>query len=115
MENYTIQSETQDKANLKWNWGAFMMPLQFGIGNKAYLCLLALIPILSFIWIFVAGAKGAKWAFESGDFDTVKEFNASMKTWNRAGAVMAIICAIAIAVYVVLLVAISSSIMPLIN
>ena len=86
-------------AMLKWNWGAFMMPLQFGIGNKAYLCLLTLVPFLNFVWMFVAGFKGAEWAYNSGEFATEAEFNASMRTWNRAGFVYFLIGAIAIALY----------------
>ena len=41
----------------KWNWGAFMMNIMWGIGNKSYLTLLCLIPLFNIIWIFVCGAK----------------------------------------------------------
>ena len=89
--------ENNTQAKLGWSWGAFMMPVQFGIGNKAYLCLLTLIPFFNLIWIFVAGAMGAKWAYESGEFESVETFNASMRTWNRAGFVTFAIAAVVMA------------------
>lgn len=89
---------------LGWNWGAFMFPFQFGIGTKAYLTLLVLVPFLNFIWLFVSGAQGAKWAYDSGCFKNVDEFNGAMKSWNRAGLVSAIIVAVVIALYVLLFV-----------
>lgn len=93
----------EKEANLGWNWGAFMMPLQFGIGNKAYLTLLILVPFLNFVWYFVCGAQGAKWAFDSGYFANVDEFNGAMKTWNRSGFVMFIFVLAAFAFYFLLL------------
>jgi hypothetical protein len=69
----------------KWNWGAFSFNMIWGIGNHAYLTLLCLVPFLNIIWIFVCGANGNRWAWESGKFKNVEEFLAVQKTWNRAG------------------------------
>lgn len=101
----------EEKARVGWNWGAFMMPFQFGIGNKAYLCLLTIVPLLNFIWIFVAGFNGAKWAYESGEFNTVAEFNASMRTWNRAGLVTFIITVVVLVLYFAFFATLLSSIL----
>lgn len=98
MENYNAL-----QPKLGWNWGAFIMPLQFGFGNKAYLALLTLVPLLNVVWMFVTGAQGAQWAYDSGAFRTVEEFNGAMESWNRAGKILAIICAVLIALYVLLL------------
>lgn len=105
MTNYDLSTK---EAKLGWNWGAFMMPLQFGMGNKAYLAFLALIPVLSIIWIFVTGSQGAKWAFESGAFANIDEFNGAMESWNRAGKIMAIICAVIIVFYIAIIVALGN-------
>lgn len=85
------ENKSPDKAKLGWNWGAFMFPMQFGIGTKTYRCLFALIPVLNIIWIFVSGFKGSEWAFESGEYGSVKEYNAVMSSWNRAGLVTFIV------------------------
>ena len=75
----------------KWNWGAFCFNIFWGIGNHAYLTLLCLVPFLNIVWIFVCGASGNKWAWQSGEFKSVEEFLAVQKTWNRAGLVSFII------------------------
>ncbi|CAI3639112.1 ribonuclease G [Clostridium neonatale] len=58
----------------KWNWGAFMMNIMWGIGNKSYLTLLCLIPLFNIIWIFVCGAKGNEWAWKNGNYSSPEEF-----------------------------------------
>lgn len=91
-----------NEPNFKFNWGAFLMTLPFGFANKAWMCFLSLIPGLGFIFQIVAGICGAKWAYESGEFATVEEFNAVMKSWNRAGLWTLIV----LAIYIVLFIAI---------
>lgn len=75
---------------LKFNWGALMFAPIFGIANKAWLCLLSLVPGIGFIFSIVSGFCAPKWAYDSGEFQTVEEFNAVMKSWNRAGVASAI-------------------------
>lgn len=82
-----------------WNWGAFMFTYVWGIGNSAYLTLLVFVPLLNLIWPFVCGFKGNEWALNSGTFQTVEEFNAAQKTWNKAGLVMFIVMLAFIALY----------------
>lgn len=91
---------TPKEPRLKWNWGAFMLTLPFAIGNCAYLGLLCLVPGLNFIWCFFAGAEGARWAYESGMFANIDEFNGAMESWNRAGKIMFIVCIALILFYV---------------
>lgn len=74
-----------------WNWGAFMYNIFWGIGNKTYLPLLTLIPILNIVWIFVVGFKGNEWARQKGDYQDVDTFKTVQATWNRAGLVQSII------------------------
>ena len=75
----------------KWNWGAFMYNMIWGIGNKCYLPLLCLIPCFNLIWIFVCGAKGNEWAWQAGTCKDLETFKAVQDTWNRAGFVSFII------------------------
>ena len=69
----------------KFNWGAFMLNMIWGIGNKSYLTFLCLVPVLNVVWVFVCGFKGNQWAWDSGCFKTAEEFEATQATWNRAG------------------------------
>lgn len=86
-----------------WNWGAFAFNWIWGIGNKTYLPLLALIPIFDIVWIFICGAKGNEWAWKDGHYTDVESFKNTQATWNRAGLVMFIIQVVLIALYILLL------------
>lgn len=71
----------------KWNWGAFMFNIWWGIGNKTYLPLLCFIPYFNFIWVFVCGFKGNEWAWKKGQYtpNDVEKFLTIQNTWNRGG------------------------------
>ena len=98
MENSNIQYSNQEVPQeiKKWNWGAFMYNIFWGIGNKCYLPLLCLVPILQIVWIFVCGAKGNEWAWKKGDYKNPEEFLLVQSTWSRAGFVAFIVVIVAI-------------------
>lgn len=75
----------------KWNWGAFLLSIPWGFGNKTYLPLLTLIPVFGFFWMFVCGLKGNEWAWRNNQYRDIEEFNRVQETWNRAGLVMIIV------------------------
>jgi len=87
----------------KWNWGAFMFNFAWGVGNKAWLALLCLIPIFNIVWVFVCGAKGNEWAWKTGEFKDVETFLAVQKTWNRAGLVSFIITIVFVVIYFIMI------------
>ena len=97
--NYSYQ-EMPDELR-KWNWGAMMFNIFWGIGNKAYMPLLCLIPCFSFIWMFVCGAKGNEWAWNAGTYQNLETFKAAQDSWNRAGFVSFIIAVVCIALYII--------------
>lgn len=102
MSPKTNELSAQDEDLIKkWNWGAFVLPVMWGIGNKAYWSLLCMIPVFGWFWRFVSGLKGNEWAYKSsgvGPKSTLK----IQESWNRAGKLVLII-AIIIAVLVVLI------------
>ena len=87
----------------KWNWGAFMFNMMWGIGNKSYLPLLCLIPFFNLIWIFVCGAKGNEWAWKKGEYTDAETFLAVQRTWSRAGFFMFIVTIISLVINVLFL------------
>lgn len=106
----------KQKFGTKWNWGAFVNPIGFGVGNRAYLCLLALVPILNIVWIFIAGAKGESWALANSEnvYRDEEEFRKIMDTWKRGGLVQFIILAVVIVAEIVIFtVALSAAITSL--
>ncbi|MDR3072138.1 MAG: hypothetical protein LBU41_01455 [Clostridiales Family XIII bacterium] len=88
----------------KWNWGAFMYTYIWGVGNRAYLTLLCLVPLLNLVWPFVCGALGNQWAWKSGHFKDLKTFEATQETWNRAGFVAFLIAIAGLAILIVTLI-----------
>jgi len=69
----------------RWSWGAFLMSWIWGIGNKTYIALLALIPVVGLVMIFVLGAKGNEWAWRNKRWPSVEEFKRVQKTWAWVG------------------------------
>lgn len=85
----------------KWNWGAFMFNLWWGIGNKVYLSLLCLIPIVNIVMMFILGAKGNEWAWKNNQYRDVEELRRSQESWSRAGLVLFIVSLVGIVLYII--------------
>lgn len=85
----TSSANTETPNNLKrWNWGAFLMTWIWGIANKSYLTLLALIPGFGFIWAFVCGLKGNEWAWKNKKWTNVEEFSRIQQKWSIFGSII---------------------------
>lgn len=87
MMNEELSTQTKTEPTYKWSWGAFSFTWLWGIGNEALLTLFCLIPFFNIVWIFVCGAKGHEWAWKSGKFRSIEEFERVQQTWDRAGLV----------------------------
>ena len=92
-----------------WSWGAFMLGIHWGIGNRVYWPLLSLLivipfigPIIYLVVAIICGIKGHEWAMNSGTFKTVEEYNAAQDTWDRAGKVMFFIMLIMVVISLIL-------------
>jgi len=72
-----------------WNWGAFCLSWIWGIGNKSYLTLWAMIPYFNFVWVFVCGAKGNEWAWKNQKWESIEQFNIHQKKWAMWGGIVA--------------------------
>lgn len=69
----------------KWSWGAFLMNWIWGIGNSTWIALLALIPVVNIVMIFVLGAKGNEWAWRNKKWASVEEFKRIQRIWAWVG------------------------------
>ena len=70
-----------------WNWGAFLLSWVWGIGNGVWIALLALIPGVGGIMMFVLGAKGNEWAWKAKRWSSVEEFRRTQRKWAIAGLI----------------------------
>lgn len=71
----------------KWNWGAFLWPAVWGIGNHVYQALLCCIPIVGFFAAFYVAAKGYELAWRSKRWDSAEQFEKSQRRWALWGLV----------------------------
>ncbi len=69
----------------KWNWGALFLNLIWGLGNRTYIALLCLIPIVGVVMAFVLGAKGNKWAWQNKRWKSIEHFKRVQKIWSWVG------------------------------
>jgi hypothetical protein len=72
----------------RWNWGAFLLNWIWGIGNNTYIALLALVPVVGVVMVFVLGAKGSRWAWQNGRWDSVEHFKGVQRSWAEWGLVI---------------------------
>ena len=68
-----------------WSWGAFLWNWIWAIFNNTWIGLLALIPGVNLIMIFVLGAKGREWAWKNKQWDSVEHFNRVQRKWSVWG------------------------------
>jgi hypothetical protein len=69
----------------RWNWGAFLLNWIWGIGNSVWIALLCLIPVINLVMMFVLGAKGSKWAWQSRSWRDEEHFRRTQRNWAIAG------------------------------
>jgi hypothetical protein len=69
----------------RWNWGAFFLNWIWGIGNSTYIALLALIPVVNIVMIFVLGARGSRWAWRNRYWRDPEHFRRTQRNWAIAG------------------------------
>jgi Cytochrome oxidase complex assembly protein 1 len=72
----------------RWNWGAFLLNWIWGVGNNTFIALLTLIPVVGFVMIFVLGAKGSRWAWRNGRWDSVEHFKRVQRLWAIWGVII---------------------------
>jgi len=89
---------------LKWNWGAFLFPVIWGLVNRTYIALLALLPIANLIMRVYLGIKGYELAWRNNIWHSFEDFKRSQKHFSIGAACVA---GFLIAVYVLNFVAFS--------
>jgi len=96
MDNSKDQSKTDtipDEIH-GWSWGACFLNGIWGVGNRTYSALLAFLPVLNIVMMFILGLNGRKWAWKNKQWESVEHFNRVQKKWDIAGM-------IALAIYVI--------------
>lgn len=71
----------------RWNWGAFLLNVFWGIGNNTYIAFLCLVPLVNVAMPFVLGAKGNEWAWQNKRWESVDHFKRVQKRWAFWGGI----------------------------
>lgn len=74
-----------------WNWSAFLLSWIWAIGHNVWLGLLALVPYIGVIMVFILGFKGNEWAWQHRKFESVEQFKAVELAWTKAGVIVFVI------------------------
>lgn len=85
-------SGTGDSADIPdgvrgWSWGAFFLNWIWGIGNNTWIALLAFVPLVNIVMVFVLGFKGREWAWRNREWKDVEHFNKVQRRWSIAALV----------------------------
>ena len=72
----------------RWNWGAFLLNWIWGVGSNTFIALLTLVPLVGIVMVFVLGAKGSRWAWRNGRWDSVEHFKRVQRQWAIWGIVI---------------------------
>jgi len=70
-----------------WNWGAFFLTWVWGIGNRVWLALIALIPVpfVGLAMMIILGLKGNEWAWQCKKWESVEKFRRRQRIWMYWG------------------------------
>jgi hypothetical protein len=71
----------------RWNWGAFLLNWIWGIGNNTFIALLTFVSFVGLVMPFVLGAKGSRWAWRNGRWDSIAHFKRVQRLWAIWGVV----------------------------
>jgi hypothetical protein len=72
---------------IEWNWGAFFLTWIWGIGNRVWLALVALVPLplVGLAMGILLGIKGNEWAWQCKKWDSVEQFRHRQRIWMYWG------------------------------
>ena len=71
-----------------WNWGAFLLGWVWGLGNRTYIALLSLIPLVNIAFAFVLGWKGSRWAWRNKQWNSPEHFLWAQRSWTIWGVII---------------------------
>lgn len=92
MANEALNDPAEIPAELdRWNWGAFFLSWIWGVGNSTWIALLALIPFVNIVMMFVLGFRGSRWAWQNRAWRSADHFRRSQRGWGIAGLVVWIV------------------------
>lgn len=69
----------------KWNWGAFLLSLLWGISHNTWIVFFVFLPYVGFLMFFVLGFKGNEWAWKNKKWNSIEHFQSTQRKWRNWG------------------------------
>ena len=83
IDNNSGQKHAECPAEIKgWSWGAFLLSWIWAIGNKTWIGLLAIVPIIGFFVAIGLGFKGRELAWKNKQWQSIEHFNEVQRKWS---------------------------------
>ncbi len=73
-----------------WNWGAFFLNFIWSVGNRTWIGLLTLVPLVGYIMPIILGYKGNEWAWKNKRWKNIDHFKRTQKKWAIWGTCIVI-------------------------
>ena len=64
-----------------WNWGAFFLNFVWAIGNRTWIGLLTLVPVIGLPMPVLLGIKGNAWAWQNNHWGGIEHFRIVQRKW----------------------------------
>lgn len=74
-----------------WSWGAFLFTPFWAVGNRVWVGLLALVPVIGFIVSIYMGAKGRELAWKSKKWRDFDHFSSVQRNWSVVAVITTLI------------------------
>lgn len=74
----------------RWSWGAFFLSWIWAIGNRTWIGLLSLVPVVGLIMVIILGIKGREWAWKNKSWRDVDHFNHVQHLWSVWGVAVGV-------------------------
>jgi len=71
-----------------WNWGAFLLNFIWAFGNRTWIGLLSILPIIGYVMPIILGYKGSEWAWRNKRWESIDHFKNAQRRWAVWGTVI---------------------------
>ncbi|CAB5079282.1 hypothetical protein D3OALGA1CA_2362 [Olavius algarvensis associated proteobacterium Delta 3] len=80
-----------------WNWGAFLLNFIWAIGNRTWIGLFSILPIVGYVMPIILGYKGSEWAWRNKRWESIDHFKSVQRSWAVWGTVVMILLLVSFA------------------
>lgn len=88
-----------------FNWGALILSWIWGIGNRVWISLLALLPGANLVMAIILGIMGNELAWKAKQWDSIEHFKTVQRKWKIAGIIYFVVMMVILLLLFILIMA----------